>query len=167
MDEEYGPDWRNQIAIGGEALQREIQALIQSAQLSTASFGRPIANRITRALSAALTELLVPGQPVNVDLPVARVTITAYPLVPVIGTGSVQLPPMSVRGYGTVTGKAEGRRVESPEVGLGRIVACVLLVFGIAGLLSVPADDQAAVGYYLGVISLALTIAFQLWNTRK
>ena len=71
-----------------------------SAQLSAASLGLLIANRITRALSAALNELLVPGQPVNVDLPVARVTITAHPLVPVIGTGSVQLPPMSVSGMG-------------------------------------------------------------------
>ena len=100
VDEEHGPDWRNEIARGGEAVHRKIRALIQSAQLSAASSGRPIANRITRALSAALNELLVPGRPVNVDLPVARVTITAHPLVPVIGIGSVQLPPMSVSGMG-------------------------------------------------------------------
>ena len=65
-----------------------------------ASAGRSRTDRITRAPSAALNELLVPGRPVNVDLPVARVTITAHPLVPVIGIGSVQLPPMSVSGMG-------------------------------------------------------------------
>lgn len=36
-----------------------------------------------------------------------------------------------------------------------------------SGLLAVPGPDQAAAGYYLAVMGVALPIACYLWNKQK
>jgi hypothetical protein len=164
MSEDEEPDWLAELAKGGEALQREAMRIVRAAeQLAAGGHPRPLAQRITRAVDAAMRELLpAPERPV-VQVAAGLATAAATALSPAVVTfsGSVALAPARVSGQVTV---------QEPgliERNIGRIFALVLLAIGTAGLLAVRVQDQAAVGFYAMVIFGALSLAFAIWAGHK
>lgn len=65
MTENEQPDWLAELAKGGEGLQREAMRIVMAAeQFAAGGHARPLAQRITRAVDAAMRELLpAPGGP--------------------------------------------------------------------------------------------------------
>ena len=164
MSENEEPDWLAELAKGGEALQREAMRIVRVAeQLAAGGHPRPLVRRITRAVDAALRELLpAPERPV---VQVAACLATAAATVPspavVTFSGSVALAPARVSGQVTV---------QEPgliERNLGRILALVLLAIATAGLLGVHGPGRATVDHWLTVLSFSLTIAVLIWTWNK
>jgi hypothetical protein len=165
VNEDNEPDWLAELAKGGEALRRQIEALVQAAeQFAAGGPARPLARRITRAVDAGMSELLSATEsPVvrdaNVQGLAAKVSVIAG-VGTVTTSGSVVLAPLRASGQFTIEDPPSGQA----ERGFGQLLALVLVAIMTARLLAVPGPDQAAVGYDLTVLGDALTIAWIIWN---
>jgi hypothetical protein len=73
------------------------------------------------------------------------------------------MAPMRLSGQGAVENPASGKAARR----IGQVLGLILVAFGTWRLLSVPPSDQAAVGYYLAVIGLALTVATLICSWTK
>jgi hypothetical protein len=158
------PDWRAELAKGGEALQHEVMRIVKAAEEMAASGpARPLTRRIVRAVGAGIRELAAP-EPVVRKLTLAT-TVTGTASLAGVGTitavGSAALSPMRFAGVGTV------QEPDLIERNVGRTFALVLQMIVTAGLLGVHAQDQASVGYYAGVIFGSLGLAFAIWAGHK
>jgi hypothetical protein len=179
MSEDNVPDWLAELAKGSEALRRQVQPLVEAAEQfvrdsrrakTTGGPALPFAQRVALAVDAGIRELLLaPGRPV-VEVPL-NVTVTAglatavatAPAPTVTFSGGVALAPLRASGQFTIENPPSGQAERS----VGQILALVLVAIATSGLLGVQGPDQAAVGYYLTVIGLALTIAVIIWNWNK
>jgi hypothetical protein len=162
MSEENDPDWLAELAKGGEALQREAMRIVKAAeQLAAGGHTRPLVRRITRAVDAAMRELL-PAPERQVAAGLATAAATASSPAVVTFSGSVALAPARVSGQVTV------QQPGLIERNIGRILALVLLAIAAAGLLGVHGPDRATVDHWLTVLSFSLTIAVLIctWNKR-
>jgi hypothetical protein len=166
MSEDKEPDWLAELAKGGEAMRRQMESIVQAAeQLAARGPGRPLAQRITRAIGAGMRELTTATErPVvrdaNVQGVAAGVSVIAG-VGTVTASGSVVLPRMGFAGEGTV------QEPDLIERNLGRILALVVLAIVTSGLLGVQGPDRATVDHYLTVIGVALSIAVLIWAGHK
>jgi hypothetical protein len=71
----------------------------------------------------------------------------------------------NISGEGTV--EEEDDLVAKQSVGIGRLVAIVLVFIAASGLLGVNPAYQASVGYYASIVSAALAIALAIWALPK
>jgi hypothetical protein len=166
MSENEQPDWRAELAKGGEAIQREAVRIIKAAEkFAESGPARPLTRRIVRAVGASIRELAAPEPVVHYVSGSATATSTATGSLEVVrtitGSVSVALPGLRFSGEGTV---------QEPgliERNVGRIFALLLLAVAAAGLLAVPGPDQATVCYDAGVILGLLSLAYAIWAGRK
>lgn len=166
MSEDKEPDWLAELAKGGEAMRRQMESIVQAAeQLAARGPGRPLAQRITRAIDAGMRELTTATErPVvrdaNVQGVAAGVSVIAG-VGTVTASGGITLPRPGLAGQGTV------QEPDLIERNVGRILALVLVAIASAGLLGVQGPDRAAVDHYLTVLSFALSVAVLIWAGRK
>lgn len=158
MSEDKEPDWLAELAKGGEAVQREAMRLVKAAEEFAASGpARPFTQRIVRAVGAGIRELAAPEPVVHMVSGTAIMTGAGT----ITAVGNITLRKMQVYGEGTVG------QLDLIERNIGRIFALVLQMIATAGLLGVHPQDQASVGYYVGVIFGSLSLAFTIWAGRK
>jgi hypothetical protein len=158
MSEHEEPDWLAELAKGGEALQREAMRIVKAAEEMAASGSAwPFTQRIVRAVGAGIRELAAPEPVVHTVSGTASMTGVGT----ITAVGNITLPKMRVYGEGMV---------EQPDLierNVGRIFALALQMIATAGLLGVHAQNQASVGYYVGVIFGSLSLAFAIWAGHK
>jgi hypothetical protein len=151
---------------GNEALAEQVEPILQAAERFAHPGGWPVPpfqQRLMRAVSAALGELLPPLQLAAAPPGGVEVSATAPP---VTVSGGMALPPMRFAGSADV---GHGSDIEAVEVepdwrSIGRACAMVLVAIFTSGLLGVQGPYQAPVGYVLTVIGLAVTLAVLIWN---
>jgi hypothetical protein len=159
-------DWREELARNGEAVQRDIAALMRNAYLLAA---RPASRRLACTLNATFGELLaeLSGHPAPVP-------------VDVTGTGSFALPKFSFGGAALVVNpvlhaeavvtkadlELEVHHAE-PDTRLAVNVAAIILLFVLATMYGVPAAERAALDHCLTVTGTFMPIAGWLWVHRK
>jgi hypothetical protein len=154
------------IVEASEIIARQLEPMIQAAaQLARAGAWPvpPFQQQLLRTVEAAITGTIT-LQPfacdANIDGSAALIRVVAPPGTV---TGSAEVAVMNVAGQGIVQNPHSGRT----ERGVGQVLALVLVAMVAAGLLAVPARDQALAGYDLAVIGLALTVALAIWSKGK
>lgn len=179
MSENEEPDWlaeltknamalRQQIEESSEALHWQVDQLVHSAEQFARDAQRttpggpvpPFQQRMVGAVGSAMRGL-VPAVGYPAGPRGFRGHVRVVPTVTV--SGSLTLPPMGFSGQAAVANPPRGLA----ERRTGQILALVLVAIVTSGLLAVPPRDQAAVGYDLAVVGLALTVALAIWNRGK
>jgi hypothetical protein len=162
VSEDNEPDWAAELAKGGEALRRQVESIVRAAeQFAAGGSARPWAQRITRAMDAAMRELQPP--PVHAVVHPATLEVSvALPAV-IVFSGGAALAPLRFSGQVTVENPPSGQAERS----LGQILALMLVAVAASGLLGVQGPDRATVDHYLTVIGVLLPIAWFLWNMHK
>ena len=174
MSENEEPDWLTELAKGGEALRRQMEAIVQAAEQFAANRpARPLARRITRAVDAALHELTSAPEPVvhNMTFHAGLATASAVALAPTItAVGSIVLPKMRVSGQITVQNRVRGQA----ERDIGYILALVLLWLVVLAVpAAVMATDlspgaQVMLDAYDAILAeLAVKITFRVLDKRE
>jgi len=172
VTDDQEPDWlaelakiaealRQQIEESGEALRSQVDQLVLSAEQFVRDAQRatpggpvpPFQQRVVQAVGSIMRGL---------------VPAAGYPTRPGFFRGGVRVEP-TVRFVSdgdvitfTETAAVEVVPTREPDLierNLGRILALVLAAIATSGLLGVQGPDQAAVGYYLTVLSFALAVA--------
>jgi hypothetical protein len=164
VSEDNEPDWSTQLAKGGEALRRQMESVVRAAeQFAAGGPARTLAQRITRAVDAAMRELQPPPVHAVVHPATLHVSVSIPTPTVITGSGSIALPRAGFGGQGTVQNPPSGQAERS----IGQILALMLVAVATSGLLGVQGPDQATVGYYLTVIGVLLPIAWFFWNMHK
>jgi hypothetical protein len=176
VSENKEPDWSAELAKGGEALWREAELLVRTAERFVRA--NPFAQRIARAVGADMGELLsARDRPVvhqvTLNATVTPAAATAVATVPaarvetVDFTGCVALAPMRVAGQVMV----EDRRSGLAGLSDGEKLALVLVwLFAVAlprVQAALPPDMQAMLSNYYATLGVALIITWRICDKRK
>lgn len=185
MSESEEPDWRAELAKGGDEVRRQIDLLVQGAQQfvrgtqqGPAADGPvpPFQQRVVRAVGAAMRELApMSGYPIRYG----GFKGYASAAVAVTGSGSVALPPSRAVASGdviTVTETAAVRVVPDRPNRLAALsdgqIAFLVLVWLYAVWLPwvgsrLPPELHGMLTDSYATVALALTITWRMLDKRK